>query len=139
MNWNRCRNVGGYFHRNGYSLSKRNSLFYSICIPIRILLGITLWFLLEKFHYIKELKLTIAILIIFAEIYVITNTFTCRNDRTIWWSREFESLIMTGMFIFAILILCNKIPPEQMKYIAIFIWIDAFIGLLLNFYMNNYF
>jgi hypothetical protein len=121
-----CNNTSGYFQRHNYSLTSRALLFFLICIPVRTSLGVLLWFFVNH----PDTQLPFTILTFLAGLYVIQNTIRCRHDR-VWWSREFEALIGISLIIFCILIWTQQIPENTHPFIAVPIWIDAFVGVIL--------
>lgn len=129
-----CINQGGFFKRKGYSLLSRILLFYIVCIPIRILLGVALWFLLQENikENIKELYNTILSLIIIISFFSTITLISCINDTKVWWNRKFELCIAILMILLSSLTLANQMDG---KYLALPIWIDAAFGLICSFFI----
>lgn len=117
-----CYNTGKKIrerHKHNYKLK-----FLTICIPIRIIIGIIIWFCSQ---INKELNDIIAGLLLIISLFAFYRNIICIQDKTTWWSRYLEIFITLSIFITSILALNKYINT---KWIAIIIWIDVIIGIL---------
>ena len=129
-----CLNRGGYFKRYGYKPEIRKRLFYGICVPVRIVIGVLVMYLLQPNIICDSGKNAIVAILIMASGITIINTISCVWTRDgVWWNRTFETLISTIIIIMSSLYLSNhKHSNEIIQYLALPIFIDIIYGLVLS-------
>lgn len=121
-----CWNPGGFFKRKGYSFETRKHLFYGVCIPLRIFIGLLIFFLFDIPN--KELHISISAILIALGFYTMLNTISCLRDN-VWWHRKFEALVALTLITMGFL---NIFQDLDGKYLAIPIFIDILYGIILS-------
>ena len=117
-----CNNEGGFFGRSKTPDSTKIGLFYGICIPIRISLGLAVWFLAQKNSTWAKI---IASLTLIASVFSMVSNGRCLLDKTVWWNRKVHLFSAVVLAILSILALCGVIDT---KYLALVIWLDLSWG-----------
>lgn len=107
-----------------YSWPMRMKLFLGVCIPLRILIGIALYFILDLCQNSHDPIMGIILCIgLIASIFLSTKLWS----RDAWWYRSLELLISLTMVIYAIIYFVLDIEP---KWISMIWFIDIFIGFI---------
>ena len=128
------------------SIDKMNDTlkFLLICIPLRITLGLFLWFFLEDYKGAQEdatsTKLEkfqtaiiwTVIVIGFLSLLVLSILST---GNYVWWSRPFEMVVAGVMIGLSFAVLKGGVDG---KYLAVPMWIDVGIGLMLFLWKTFY-
>lgn len=105
---------------DNYSRETKIGLFYGICLPLRICLGLAVWFLAQKYSRV------ISILTLLLSIIAMILTGKGSMDQScVWWNRRVHFFSSMCLFVVSILSLTNII---EAKYIALVIWIDLLWG-----------
>ena len=123
----------GYFRTLKWR--KRMGYFLGVCIPLRILIGIALWFLFDP-KYKKptpQRKIDKALMTTIAVIGSASTILLALliQDTSPWWSRVVEMLVafaMTG-YAFAWLIKESNDEKLEAKWISVIWFLDIAIGL----------
>jgi hypothetical protein len=119
----KCLNNGSGFPKLGYTPTERKRIFYGICIWVRVILGLIVWYnsFNATFHKI------VPYVTLLGGMVGIYSNFKGLGDKCIWWSRKFHLLSSCLVFIISVLSLFNKI---DIKYVACVIWTDVLLGFL---------
>lgn len=104
---------------------KHNLAFGLGCIPTRILLGVAIWYISEINN--DSNKILASILFVVGLIGILFNVKSFGDN--VWWSRPFEILVCLSIVVLSILSLLEII---ETKWIAVAIWIDAVVGVILK-------
>ena len=117
-----CKNKGGFFGSRNTPRETRIGLFYGVCIPVRICLGLAVWYLSQINETWNKVIPIIVLLLAISGIY---NNYTCLEDKTVWWNRKVHMFSNIGLILMSILSLSGVIKS---KYIAIVLWLDVLWG-----------
>lgn len=136
-------NGEGYFKRNGYSLKQRQHLFYGLCIPLRIFIGMLVVYLFQVSN--EDLHKAICSILIMVCVYTIFHTLSCLRASSgavtkgnassfagAWWHRKFEMMVALCVLIMSSMVLHDPIQYPIAQYIAIPIFLDIMYGLVLS-------
>lgn len=132
-----CLNKNGFFKRNGYTPTERKRLFYGICVPVRIVIGILVMYLLQPNNICDAGKDAIVSILIIVSGITIINTLSCLvAPDGVWWNRKFEMLISIIIIIMSGIYLSeprgSSRGDEIIKYLCLPIFIDIIYGLVLS-------
>lgn len=91
-------NKGGFFNRNGFSLTERRDLFYGGCVTIRLAIVLLVYFFMVS--DMKKARIVIPSLILIFSALSVVHALSClRAGDKVWWSRKFGLVV-------AILLIC---------------------------------
>lgn len=124
MNQTKCQNKGGFFGSRNIDVKTRIALFYSVCIPLRIGLGLLVWFLSQRSIQWSKAIASLVLLFSIASIIVLSR---CQDDPSVWWSRMYHLLSAVLLLFLSGLSLAEII---ETRWIALLIWIDATWGFI---------
>jgi len=137
MKW--CLNTGKVIRKRNKKFLKLK--FWGLCIPIRIGLGLAIWYISQ---INKKADLTIAIIVTILALVAIYNNFRCLGDKTVWWSRYFELFVSVMLVVFGSLSIgfWNQRNNDEnskfdSKFLCIIIFIDVVVGIILGIYKLN--
>ena len=116
---------------------QRMFYFLLVCIPLRILIGIALWFLLDD-HYPKpnvnnkSLKKGIVIVVAIISACSFTLLTGMQNDTNAWWSRQTEWAVSLAMLATSLGWLITEDRPSTFspKWLGLIVWLDVLIGVI---------
>ena len=115
-----------------------NIKFWGICIPLRIGLGIAIWYISQ---INEKADLAMAILVTIGGLIGMYKNFICLCDKTAWWSRRFEFIISLMLVIFGSISigfwLSDKRKSFHSKFLSIIIFIDVFVAIIMALINNN--
>ena len=117
---------GGYFKSNGYTPVERKRLFYGVCIWVRILLAIFVWY---AFTHFKKVAYILPPLIILGSVGTIYTFFKCK-DTKVWWSRRIHSIFASILIVMSILTLLGKLDG---KWMGVVLLGDVLFGIIWSF------
>lgn len=114
---------------------QRSLLFLGVCIPFRILLGLSLWFIMDKDDTVPEAKeverfrkAVLGFIVVTSLLSAVVLSVLVTSDDA-WWSRPFELFVVIMMFILSAFVV---FPGEmEAKYLAVPLWIDVAVGLMI--------
>ena len=121
----------GLLNENSLTLTEdRKKLFYTRCIPIRLLIVLIIFSLSYINNKNIQTLLSTAVLLISAYAIIKLSDRTPEKLQCVWWSNNLEILQAGAAFIIACISIYNGI--SSMKLISILLFFNIIIGLVQN-------
>ena len=109
---------GGVVEASGATPTQRKNLYYSVCVPLRLILA----YIVYKNVNSTPMKVLVMLLSAFA---VYSNLLGLNSSRTVWWNRSFHLIVALSMLIFSV--------AGKMEFVPILMVFDVLFGLIHSF------
>lgn len=110
----------------------RKLMFYCICIWVRILLGLLIWYNQKINQKIINLKYFKYLVLVGGCVGVYLNYINLSN-KCVWWSRLFHLITSLVVVLLSILSIFGVV---DIKYVAFVIWVDVLYGFTSSLYLK---
>lgn len=106
---------GGVVEASGATPSQRKNLYYSICVPLRLILA----YIVYKNVNSTPMKVLVTLLSAFA---VYSNLLGLNSSRDVWWNRSFHLVVALSMLVSSL--------SGNMELVPILMVFDVLFGLV---------